>query len=239
MDQLLDTWNRVSKPAKDGKRFITFKSVQDLMFLYATGFVDTQKYSFEQWLNAFATSRQSDGSYLLTQAQWLEKKKFHYTGPIHPPFDPMSLEEREYTEQEITKLLTQDLIPATSFDKSYVPQVINNLKAQGRFVNGRFKIDTNVKKYLTEVIKQYPSPLRVLQVTVHKLLKAKKGDVASAKEELQKSNFYAGASAQQIASSRLSSMVGATKSASSSDSPEGTGISLKDLQKKRKSTQKI
>ncbi|QQR80567.1 MAG: hypothetical protein IPJ69_14980 [Deltaproteobacteria bacterium] len=238
MDQILDTWNKVSKPTKDGKRFITFKSVQDLMFLYATGFVDTQKYSFEQWLNAFTSSRQSNGSYLVSKEQWLEKKKYHYSGPVNPPFDPMTIEEKEYTEQEITKLLTQDLIPATSFDKSYVPQVINNLKAQGRLINGKFKIDQNVKKYLTEVIKQYPSPLRVLQVTVHKLLKAKKGDVASAKEELQKSSFFAGASAQQIASSRLSNMVGNAKTTAPIPE-EGAGISLKDLRKKRLSTQKI
>lgn len=238
MNELEQTWEKASKPAKDGKRYITFTSVQDLMFLYATGFVDAQKFSFEQWLNAFASSRQANASYLITKEQWLEKKKFHYTGPVHPPFDPMGIEEKDYSEQEVTKILTQDLIPATTFDKSYVPQVINNLKAQGRFIGGKFKIDSNVKKYLTEVIKQYPSPLRVLQVTVHRLIKAKKGDVQSAKEELQRSSFIAGASAQQIASNRLSTMVGAAKAASTPMS-QGEGISLKDLQKKRKTTQKI
>ncbi len=209
------------------------------MFLYASGFVDAQKYSFDQWTDAFASSRQADGSYLINKEQWLEKKKFHYRGKIDVPFDPMIIEERDHTEEEVTRLLADKILPGTIFDKSYLPTAINNLKAQGKLVNGKLSVDLATKKYLLSLMNQYPSPLRVLQVTVHKLKQARKGDRQMTQDEQQQSAFIAGASAQQIAASRLSDMMKSTQGDVKSQSSSQGGISLKDLQKKKSSPKKI
>ncbi|GEM_PF-2563477 len=237
MDPLESIWNKVAKPSKDGKKYIVFKDLQDLMYLYASGFVDAQKYSFKQWSEAFASSLQSDGSYRVSAEQWAEKKKFHYRGPINPPFDPLSLEERVYAEKEITRVLTDQFIPSTIYSTSYVPSILNHLKTQGKMIQGEFHIDLEFKKRLLAIIDQQPSPLRVLQVIVHQLKSQKKGNVKLTQEDLQKSGFEAGATAQQIASARLSDLMGTKEANPQTTSREN--ISLKELQRKRKTSDKV
>lgn len=242
MDQLEQIWNQVATQAEDGKKYIILKlGIQDLMFLYMSGFVDAKKYSFKQWMEAFTPSRRPNGHYWVLKEHWLEKKKYHYTGPVKIPFDPMKMEERDYEEQEITKLLTEKILPGTMFNVAYAPTIINNLKAQGRLINGKFRIDQELKKYLLGVMNQYPSPMRILEVSVDRMRKAKKGDRKLMQEQIQKSAFSAGSTAQQIAAARLSSLMGSGRAAAPAETPakEEAGISLKDLQKKRVSPGKI
>ncbi len=244
MSQLDQIWDQVATQSpEDGKKYIIFKlGIQDLMFLYMSGFVDARKYSFTQWVEAFKPSRRQNGHYWLTKEQWLDKKKFHYTGPVNAPFDPMTMEEKDYTEQEVLKLLKDKILPGTMFSPAYAPTVINNLKAQGRLINGKFRVDRELKKYLLGVMNQYPSPMRILEVGVDKMRKAKKGDAKFAQEQVQKSAFTAGSTAQQIAAARLSSIMGSGRSEPSTTPKPGKeegGISLKDLQKRRVTPGKI
>src|SRR5262245_56516548 len=125
MDPLEAIFNRVAKDGKDGKKYIFFKDQTDIAFLYASGFVDAKKYGFQNWMDAFKPSRQADGSYVISREQWMEKKKYHYEGPINPPWDPMSLEEREYTEKEIQEIIAKKIIPCTLFDPSYGQTYLN------------------------------------------------------------------------------------------------------------------
>ncbi len=232
MDTLETIFNQTSVKSSDGKRRLVFSGLQDLMFVYMSGFVDARKYSFQSWLDAFAPSKKPDGRYEVDLKQWLEKKKFHYTGPVSAPFDPMALPEKAYTETEILKLLTEKILPATMFNPSYAPQLVNDLKAQGRFKDGKFLIDKEAKKNLLAMINQYPSPMRILEVNIDRMKRRKKGDSTLAQEDIQKSTFNVGATAQQIASSRFSQLTGAPEKAKP-QTEQPAGISLKDLQKRR------
>lgn len=241
MDPLEVIFNRVAKERKDGKRHIFFKDHVDIAFLYATGFVDAKKFTYKQWLDSFDPSKQPDNSYIISKEQWLEKKKFHYDGPIHPPWDPMALEDREYTEKEIQDLLVEKVLPCTVFDATYAQVYINNLKAQGRLVNGKAIIDKVAKEYILQVINQYPCPMRVLEVSVYGLRNMKRGKTQTAQDQIQKSGFAAGMTAQQIYSSRLADLAKkqAPKVAPAAPVSNNPAISLKDLQKKRRAPGKI
>src|SRR5579885_3697785 len=116
MEPLEAIFHRVAKETKDKKKYIFFKDQVDIAFLYASGFVDAKKYTYKQWMDSFDASKKADGTYVVSHEQWMEKKKFHYNGPIKEPWDPMTLENREYTEKEIEQILINKVLPCTIFD---------------------------------------------------------------------------------------------------------------------------
>lgn len=228
-----EIWESVSEPAPDGKRYLTFKNLGGLSFLYVTGFVDVKKYSFKDWSDAFLPSRKKDGSYLVTHEQWIEKKKFRYAGPIGTPFDPTTLEEKEYTETDFVQLLQDGVVPNTyMIDEKAIPQMVANLKAQGKIKGGRILIDKTIKKSIAQLIDNYPSPLRILELMASELIKVKKGERGKASGAAQKSGFAKGKTAQEIAASRLAEMTKTLKEAGAA-MPEIPSVSLKELKKKK------
>lgn len=243
MDPLEAIFHRVAKESKGAKdkKYIFFKDQVDIAFLYASGFVDAKKYTYKQWLDAFDPSKQANGSYVVSHEQWMEKKKFHYDGPINPPWDPMALEERDYTEKEITELLVQKILPCTVFDSSYAQTYINNLKAQAKLVNGVAFMDKAAKDYILQVINQFPAPMRVLEVAVWGLKKAKKGITQAAQTRIQESGFATGATAQQIFANRLADLAKtpAAKQPQAAPVSDKPAVSVKDLQKRRATPGKI
>lgn len=235
MEPLEAIFIRVAKEGKDRKKYIFFKDQIDIAFLYASGFVDAKKYTYKEWVDSFEPCKQADGTYIVPHAQWIEKKKFHYNGPIRPPWDPMALEEREYSEKEIGEIIANKIIPCTVLDPGYAQVYVNNLKAQGRLVNGKARIDKGAKEFILQIINQYPSPMRVLEVSVYGLMRQKKGSRKASQEQLQKSGFKAGQTAQQIFTSRLADLA---KSQPAKETPvqppaDKPAVSLKDLQKRR------
>ena len=239
MDAMEEIWGKVAKPEKDGTKKIVLKGANDLGFLYVSGFVDIKKNSFKSWIDAFAPSRRKDGSYAVTHDQWVEKKKFRYTGRVGVPFDPMSIEEKQYTEVEVIKLLTEKIIPNTIYDESYIPQVLNNLRAQKKLVNGIATIDRKTKEYVAQIVNNYPSPTRILEILVDALRKSRGSKNAMSQLEAQKSGFAAGMTAQQIAASRLNEIAKEVKQAESQVANETPSVSLKDLKKKKRSPGRV
>jgi len=227
-----ELWLKVSKPAKDGNRYIVLKGLGDLGFLYATGFVDVQKYGFKEWMDAFARSRQKDGSFIITHAQWLEKRKFRFEGRLETPFDAHAIEEREYTEAEVTKLLTEKIIPNTIYNQSYVPQILNNLRAQNKLINGKVRIDRPIKDYIHSIVNTYPSPKRILELMVGALKYSKANKSKMSQLAMQKSTFAAGSAAEKIVQARLSEIAKEIQAAEA-PAPSGPTVSLKDLSKRR------
>lgn len=227
-----ELWLKVSKPAKDGNRYITLKGLGDIGFLYATGFVDVQKFTFKEWMDAFAPSRQKDGSFVVTHPQWMAKKKFRFDGKLDAPFDAFTIEERDYTEAELTKLMTEKIIPNTIYNQSYIPQVLNNLRAQKKLVNGKIKIDKGIKEFIHNLINTYPSPKRILELMVGALKYAKDNKYKMSQLGLQKSSFAAGSAAEKIVQARLSEIAKEIHAAEA-PAPTGPTVSLKDLQKRR------
>ncbi len=232
MEPMEELWMKVSKRFKDGNRYIALEGVNDLSFLYVSGFVDVKKFPFKDWIEAFKDSRQSTGKYIVNHEQWLAKKKFRFTGPIGVPFDPMTIPEKAYTEKEIIDLLSKKIIPNTTYDPSYIPQVMNNLRAQNKFVNGKFIIDRKTKEYVNQIVNTYPSPTRILELMVGAIKWNKKSKHQRAGLEAQKSSFAAGSTAQRIAEQRLAEIAKEIH-AHTPVEPKGPTISLKDLQKRR------
>jgi len=237
MDPMEQIWEKAAKPAKDGNKYFIFKGINDLGFLYVTGFVDAQKYSLKDWTDAFKSSQQKDGSYLVSHAQWLEKRKFRYGGVIHPPFNPLTLPEKEYSEEEVIKVLSENILPQTIFDKSAIPQILQNLRSQKKLVNGKLKVDRKLKMEVAHLIDSYPSPRRILELMVDTLKRAKKPSEALA-HQTERSGFAAGKTAQQIVASRLSELA---KEIKKEEAPlsEAPSISLKELKKRKPPTGRV
>lgn len=233
MDPMEEIWNDVALPGKDGNKYISFKGLNDLSFLYLSGFVDVNRFGFKEWTDSFQPSQQKDGSYLVTHDQWLEKRKFRYDGPIGAPFDPLSLEEREYTEAEFLKILSEKVIPNTIFEKNASPQIMANLRLRKKLQNGKVILDKEVKEGLVHVLTNYASPLYFMEMTVNNLKKAKGTKGAMSQIETQRSKFAAGMTAQQIASARFAEIA---KEAKKEPPPVSSApaVSLKDLKKKKR-----
>jgi hypothetical protein len=227
-----EIWKSVAKTDKKGVLSILFKGSGDLAFLYLSGFVDITKNTFKDWIDAFASSKQKDGSYTVTHDQWLEKKKFRYEGPVGAPFDPNSVQEKEYTEEEFTQLLHTKIIPNTQFDASAAPRIMETVKKQNKFKDGKVILDKTLKKELVDVINTYPHPLHILRTMVQAIREGK-GEEALTKftqSEAQKSNFAAGKTAQQIAQARFAEIAKALQADAIPES-KVPSISLKDLKK--------
>ena len=93
-------WDKVAVQAPDGKKYLIFKSRTDLDYLYCTGFVDEAKYKPDDWVGAFSDSLMPNGAYMVNEAQWLDKEKFHFWGPVGVPWNPLELREGEWTEAQ-------------------------------------------------------------------------------------------------------------------------------------------
>lgn len=243
MEPMEEIWETVSQPAPDGKRYLTFKDLGGLSFLYVTGFVDIKKYSFKEWIDSFLPSRQKDGSYLVSHDGWREKKKFRYEGPVTPPFDPNAIVEEEYTEADFIQLINDRVVPNTfMIEEKAVPELIQRLKAAKKIKDGKIFVDRAVKKGITLLVDQYPSPRRVLELMTFELKKVNKAEGEKARRGAEKSGFKAGRTAQEIAATRLAEM-SRTLRAAGVPMPSIPGIpgipevSLKDL-KKRKTPQR-
>src|SRR5204863_7506137 len=98
------------------------------------------KYSLQDWVSAFLPSRLADGSYIVNHEQWMEKKKFRYTGPVGHPFEPSKIPEKEYDEADFLKLLKEKIIPNTIFDESAMPQLLATLKVPQKLKNGKINL---------------------------------------------------------------------------------------------------
>ncbi len=233
MDAMEEIWKEAALPDKTGKLSIIFKGINDLAFLYCSGFVDVEKNTFQSWVDAFASSKKKDGTYIVLHDHWLEKKKFHYEGPVGEPFDPDALEEREYSEEEFLKILNERLIPATIFNKDSGPQMIGNLKLHKKLEKGNLKLDKDVKQALKGILNTYPSPLRILQMRIQAFRNAKGEQVVHSQLDTQKSEFAAGQGAHQIAQARLNEIMKVIKKEEAAAASTAPTISLKDLKKKK------
>ncbi len=224
-----EIWDQVAQTDKDGQKYIRYKGQYDLIFLYANGFVDFRKFPLEEWIGAFADSREPDESYKVTRDQWMAKARFRYSGPVGDPFDPQTLKEREFSEDEFRDIFKQFICPATWIPEGSIPQILDYYRKKGRLVGGKIKMDPELKKDFQEVLEKLPSPLRVLQLDVANI-RYRKGFPMPATTPA--TGYVAGQDAQKTAAARLKQLTEPAQG-----QPAATGgetVSLKDLKKKKK-----
>lgn len=235
MDPMEQIWEKIATPDATGEKVVVYKGEQDLVFLYANGLVDADQYGLEEWVAAFADSRQKDGTYRLTHEQWMAKKKFRYNGPVHKPFDPQRLKDGEYTPEEFYGILKEELVPSTWLTEQSIPKVMKNYQAAGKFKDGKFVIDQALKDDFEKILRFYPSPLRILQIDVHGLPTQKK--LVAGMPPASVSGFVQGTEMGREAARALEALYGrpaAAQPTAASQTSQAASTTLKDLMKKRK-----
>lgn len=207
MSRMKEIWEKVAKKGADGKKYITYAGDYDLEYLYNTGFVDTSKYTLEEWKVAFAESRQPNGSYKLNEKQWMEKQKYHYEGPIDTPFDPATVREGDYTREQLADFFKEFVLPHTVIKPEQLEKIMGAYAEKGRFKEGLLHIDAPFKEELRQLLDTYASPLRRLQIDVQKARKKKKVVLQETQVEAQSSAFKKDPAASKLTSSRLDELV--------------------------------
>ncbi len=195
-------WERLSKPGPAGKKFLILKHRNDIVYLYSTGFVDESQITLLDWVKAFEDSLQKDGSYLITEEQWMDKAPYHYSGPVGTPFDAMTLREGDWSEADMETLLREKILPATYFTESEFRRIFNEAKPTF-FSGGVYKISPAVKKDLKELLELCPSPAQVRALGV---LEARKQPAPSS-PPTPRSGFASGPSQSEVAAQRLANLL--------------------------------
>ncbi len=199
-------WQRVSQQATDGNRYIFFKSLTDIEYLYCTGFVDEEVYSIKQWVESFNDSRQPDGSYVITEGEWMDKIPFRHVKPVGPPFDPMTMKDGDWSEEEMQKFIQTTLLPNLFFTKEEFQQIFALAKQNGLYVNGKYRITPLIKRDIHQMITQYPSPRRARELAMHESKQAQAAASGTAAPS-QGTGFQRGAPASQQAAMKLQDLI--------------------------------
>lgn len=193
-------WEKVSVQAPDGRRYLIFKSKEDLEYLYCTGFVDEAKYPCEEWVNSFPDSLTPIGAYMVSEDQWMDKVKYHYSGPVGVPFDPMELREGDWAEEEMQKLIREKILPSIFFTAEEFQKILDESKKRGLLVDGKYRITKAIKEDLLGVLNEFPSPRRARELAVAEARQSAVGAPASARPT---SGYEKGIPASQQAAEKL------------------------------------
>lgn len=139
---------------------LIFEGEHDLAYLYNCGFVDTDHYSYDDWLNAFRSHRQKNGSYRLTLDDWLSKTGFRYFGSIEPPFDPMTMREGEWSLEDYKEFSKEKILPEITMTYEQFLAGIEQSKKTGDIVNNSITITPERKQKLAETMDNLATPKR-------------------------------------------------------------------------------
>lgn len=226
-----EIWNKVAQDDGSGKRVIQYNSKDDLLFIYASGFVDADKYTYDQWREAFNSSLRKDGSYRVAFDQWMAKEKFYYDGPIRTPFNPHNIPEKEFTEDEIADMFKKCMIPSSQTTEDKIPLWLDTFKNRGLLKDGKMMMTKEIKKELADFISLYPSPLRVLEVNVQRILRGEEAIGVEGAED--KTKFALGKSTVRTTQAHLETILSGGRPPKASEKSE-KDLSVKDLQKQIK-----
>lgn len=162
-------WGQIEK-TPDGKH-IRY-TLEDIDSLWWMGFVDTERYPLTAWRRVFEPYKREGGVYILNHASFLSLDQYRYKGEIRIPFDAMLINEGKYTDEGLQELFDLSIAPSTRKTPKELQQFIENLKKKHRQPDALIKIDRNAKVEIMELIDQFPSPLRNLEITFDRMLEA-------------------------------------------------------------------
>lgn len=148
-----------SDPAMPPDQLI-FEGENDLAYLYSSGFVDTDQFSYQEWAKAFRSQRQKDGRFVLSLDEWLDKTKFRYAGPIYPPFDLDRIQDGDWTEEDFRKLIVKYLLPETAITEKQFFDALKAGEQTGEIKDGIVKVDAALKEELKQLLDRFPSVRR-------------------------------------------------------------------------------
>ncbi len=233
MKEFEQIWDKVAKPDGSGQRVILYESVDDLVFIYASGFVDGEKYTLEKWIQAFEPSRKEDKSYRVSYKQWMDKERFYYTGPVRFPFDPLKIPEKEYDKEELIDLFKSCIVSSSQATPEKIPLFIKDYEMRGLFKNGVLLMTKELKNELNAFVARFPSPLRVLEVNVQKLIRGSAAQETADAGSQMRSQYSEGSSKVKTAKAQLEGIMSGRlrEQGQKGNADEAKSPAVKDLQK--------
>ncbi len=175
-DILSDIWDQ--SPKSPDEDHITYTE-DDIKILWLMGFVDTEKYSMETWIGAFAPYRQPDNNYILNRTEFVALDKYRYKGEIYALFDAMLIHEGKYTDEGLQQLVENSIIPECGLPRVEVLKRMDTIKDEQRTPDGLIKIDRAVKQRIAGWLDDNPSPLRRLEMLFEAGLKSGEIDLSA------------------------------------------------------------
>ncbi|HBF13415.1 MAG TPA: hypothetical protein DDW49_08555 [Deltaproteobacteria bacterium] len=228
-------WERIPK-TKDG---LIHYLPGDIPYLYENGFVDTGRVTPQQWIQAFESYKQADGSYLLSKEKFLSLRVFRYEGPLFEPFDPYKVREGEWTDAQLKILYDQSIRPSTVVPEDVFWNSVAALKKQGLVKNGNLWADATTKKQLAYLVERFPSPRRRLEKEVNRLRKERESEYRQVTQKRDSSKFVEGKFASEKEAEKFKSLQSKTAKKQTNSKKTTTEASTVDIKKLRKPTRKI
>lgn len=223
-------WEKVPKTAEG---FIHYLA-GDVPYLYQNGFVDTNRFSYNEWKQAFKDCEQQDGTYLISKDKFLSLRRFRYGGPVFTPFDPYRVREGEWADEDLKKLFERSIKPSSGITEDIFWNSVKALKDAGSVQNGKLWVDASVKKQLAYLIERFPSPRRRLEKEVHRIREEREAQLREVAATRDGSIFVAGklASETKLEEFKKLETVASTKAEfPSRKDPTEEGIDIKKLRK--------
>ncbi|QQR80561.1 MAG: hypothetical protein IPJ69_14950 [Deltaproteobacteria bacterium] len=201
-------WDHQAQAGPDGKKYIRYSHNGEIAYLYRTGFVDTDKFTQEEWLASFNSSKRSDGSYWLTEEQWMAKQKFVYLGPVGTPLEPPTLQEGLWPVKDFEILLKTQILPAVDIDEKSLRALLPNKGIQ-LDKSGKILLTKDFKAFLQNLILDRPSPTQARAASLKEAQKNIKNPAVSPKSPTvsQKSAFSMGPSKAQQSQNQFSQLL--------------------------------
>ena len=218
---------------------------QDIDLLWQMGFVDTASISIEAWRQLFVPYKQSNGTFLINQENFLALDKYRYKGEIHIPFDANLINEGLYTEEGLNELFWQSIYPSSALNKIQLSEFIGEFIKEFREKDGLIRVDQTSKSRVLYLIDNYPSPLRNLEILFDQLFQNTNLDDGMPTEQMktqvaehalkQRSQFQTrpGNKTEEKAV-ELKDLVKAKPKTSAINNKKDPGVELKKIRRSRK-----
>ncbi len=254
-------WSQVPKHIKDDAEYIVYTE-QDIEILYVAGLVDTQKFSLDQWKQSFQDCKQEDNQYWVSYEKMISLGKYRYCKFVGEPFDPLKIQPGLYHINVLWNMFEKSVMPSCALDPSFIKNTFDRLfrnkekmrdllseeikKAESEDRELKVPEDLVMKGdyvvvkqenlvSLKNLLDQYPSPRRYLEMGVMQSRIEKLQQLSDAAHHQQKSSFEAGPDFRNTMKKDLKDMlVKASDNPTAGRKPLDEVIDLKAMQKQRR-----
>ncbi|MBT3181734.1 MAG: hypothetical protein HN337_04400 [Deltaproteobacteria bacterium] len=179
MDHL---WDQLEK-TEDGNH--VYYTNLDIITLWETGFVDTERYDIETWKQVFEPYKQDEDAYLLNKDEFLKLDDYRFKGEIHIPFDAMLINEGKYTDEGLDELVELSIVPSCKMSQDQLYSFFATLKEDFRDTDGLIIIKEDAKQRIKTLLESNPSPLRNLEILLDQMYESKGADLESEIDKLE------------------------------------------------------
>jgi len=224
-------WERVPKTASGQIQYLA----GDIPYLYRNGFVDTTRYTYQQWKAAFDDVLQDDGTYLVSKEKFMSLRVFRYEGPVFKPFEAARVREGEWSDEDLQKLFDRSIKPSSTVTQDIFWNSVKALKDQGFIQNGKLFVNQAVKNQLNYLIERFPSPRRRLEKEVNRIRADREAQINESKKNRDSSLFVVGKTSTENKMEdfrKLQTTTSVTAEDTAVD-PDAPTLDLKSLRKPR------